>query len=85
MTGGNDGGAPAWAFEQRQLAAKWHHDRGAALDRLWTYFYGIGGDADPFTVDAYLHEIGSLPPSQISLLALAMHEIDHESLWGSRD
>jgi hypothetical protein len=85
MTGGNDGGAPAWASEQRLLAAQWHRDRGAALDRLWTYFYGIGGDADQFTVDAYLHEIGSLPPSQISLLALAMNEIDHESPSGSRD
>lgn len=74
---------PEWASAQRRFAATWYRDGGTALARVWTYFYGIGGDADEVAIDAYLHELGELPPAQMTLLALAMQELDTERMAGT--
>ncbi|WP_284991771.1 hypothetical protein [Arthrobacter sp. efr-133-TYG-120] len=71
---------PEWASAQRRSAAEWYRDGRTALAGVWAYFYGIGGDVDEMAVDAYLHELGELPPSQMNLLALAMRELDTEAM-----
>ncbi|MEW1820365.1 hypothetical protein AB0323_06155 [Arthrobacter sp. NPDC080031] len=76
-------GIPERASEQRRCAAVWYRDGSTGLARLWTYFYGIGGDADEMALDAYLHELGDLPPSQMNLLALAIQEMDAEGTAGT--
>lgn len=49
----------------------------AGIDRtyLWLYYFGIGGDASEFEVDAYLHHSVLLPRLQRDLLAHAANEI----------
>lgn len=69
---------PGRASGQRRSAAAWYRDGATGLGSLWTYFYGIGGDADEVALDAYLHELGGLPASQMDLLGVAMQEIDDE-------
>ncbi|GAA5200817.1 hypothetical protein GCM10023346_43810 [Arthrobacter gyeryongensis] len=76
-------GHPEWASAQRRFAAEWYRDGHMPLDGVWSYFYGIGGDADEFSIDAYLHELGELPPSQMKLLAFAMQEINAERMADS--
>ncbi len=68
-----------WAAEQRRTAATWFREGSAGLGKVWMYFYGLGGEADELTLDAYLHELGGLPPLQARLLAIAMREMDSES------
>jgi hypothetical protein len=64
--------------EQRRFVAEQFRDGNTSLGRLWAYYFGIGGDADELALDAYVHELGELPPVQISLLALAMNEMADE-------
>lgn len=68
-------GRREWASEQRRSAAERFRDGEASLGRLWAYYYGIGGDADELALDAYVHELGELPPLQANILALAMNEM----------
>lgn len=74
---------PAWVAAQRSLAASWYHEGSTSLTGVWTYFFGLGGDADEVAIDAYLHELGELPPSQMNLLALAIWELDMEGTTGT--
>ena len=73
---GHGGGREQRCCRRKRLyITKQFHARGTTLTRLWTYYWGIGGDLDEIALDAYLHGLGDLPPGQISLLALAIREI----------
>ncbi|WP_442543329.1 hypothetical protein ACSBOX_16020 [Arthrobacter sp. KN11-1C] len=76
-------GLPEWASAQRRIAAKWYLEGNTGLAGVWTYFFGLGGDVDEVAIDAYLHELGELPPSQMNLLALAMQELDTDRMADS--
>ena len=52
---------PADPTQQRREAALWYQGRHPGLRRFWTYYYGIGGEADELDLDAYLHELVHLP------------------------
>lgn len=50
-------------------------DTDLPLDKLWIYYYGIGGDIDEVSLDAYLHEALDIPAAQVNLIATAMTEM----------
>lgn len=61
-----------------------HRGKGAAqrfreadlpLEKLWTYYYGIGGDIDEMSLDAYLHDALDIPTAQVELISAAMTEM----------
>jgi hypothetical protein len=74
-------GADGWnhpdpaAAEQRRKASRRFHDTELPLQKLWTYYYGIGGDIDEVSLDAYLHEALDIPAAQVELIAAAMTEM----------
>ncbi|TQJ38452.1 hypothetical protein FBY33_0449 [Arthrobacter sp. SLBN-112] len=63
------------ADEQRHGAARRFQDTGVPLLKLWTYYYGIGGDVDELSLDAYLNEALHLPAAQVGLVNTAMTEL----------
>ena len=63
------------AEEQRRGAAQRFRDTDLPLQKLWTYYYGIGGDIDEVSLDAYLHEALDIPAAQVDLIAAAMTEM----------
>ncbi|WP_317616729.1 hypothetical protein [Arthrobacter sp. NamB2] len=42
---------------------------------LWLHYFGLGGDAGEYEVEAYLHGSFTLPPLQRDLLAQAANEL----------
>jgi hypothetical protein len=66
---------PDWAGEECNGTAQRFRDADLALDKLWIYYYGIGGDIDEVSLDAYLHDALDIPASQVSLIATAMTEM----------
>lgn len=61
-----------------------HHSKGAAqrfreadlpLEKLWMYYYGIGGDIDEMSLDAFLHDALDIPAAQVELISAAMTEM----------
>ncbi len=42
---------------------------------LWLHYFGLGGDAGEYEVEAYLHGSFTLPPLQRDLLAHAANEL----------
>ena len=63
------------AAEQRRGAAQRFRDTELPLVKLWTYYYGIGGDIDEVSLDAYLNEALDLPSAQVGLITTAMAEM----------
>ena len=63
------------ADEERRGAAKRFRDADVPLIKLWAYYYGIGGNVDELSLDAYLHEALRLPPAQVGLIDTAMKEL----------
>ncbi|MBT2567833.1 hypothetical protein J7I84_15260 [Arthrobacter sp. ISL-85] len=63
------------ADEQRRGAARRFRDAQVPLIKLWTYYYGLGGDADELSLDAYLNEALHLPAAQVGLITTAMTEL----------
>jgi hypothetical protein len=61
--------------EQGKGAAQRFREADLSLNKLWTYYYGIGGDIDEMSLDAYLHDALDIPPAQAGLVATAMTEI----------
>ncbi|MFJ6002892.1 hypothetical protein [Arthrobacter sp. NPDC092385] len=51
--------------------------RHAQIDasELWLHYFGLGGDAGEYEVEAYLHGSFTLPPLQRDLLAHAANEL----------
>jgi hypothetical protein len=45
-----------------------------SVDDLWLRYFGLGGDAGRFEIDAYLNGAIALPPMQHDLLAHAINE-----------
>lgn len=62
------------ADEHRRMAARRFRDAQVPLIELWTYYYGIGGDVDELSLDAYLNEALHLPAAQVGLVTAAMNE-----------
>ena len=44
------------------------------INEMWLRYFGLGGEADHFEVDAYLNEAITLPPLQHDILAHAINE-----------
>lgn len=63
------------ADEQRKDVARRFRACEIPIMRLWTYYYGLGGDADEMSLDAYLNEALYLPAAQVGLIATAMREL----------
>ncbi|GGH99839.1 hypothetical protein ACFFGR_01805 [Arthrobacter liuii] len=59
---------------QRRTAARRFRDASVPLIELWTYYYGLGGDVDEMSLDAYLNEALRLPAAQVGLITTAMNE-----------
>ncbi|MEE9096345.1 hypothetical protein [Pseudarthrobacter phenanthrenivorans] len=71
--GGRD--QPLGADEQRKDVARRFRAAQVPMIRLWTYYYGLGGDADEMSLDAYLNEALHLPVAQAGLIATALREL----------
>jgi hypothetical protein len=69
---------PGWAAEQRRGAAARFRKTDLPLAKLWSYYYGIGGEIDEMSMDAYLHEALDIPPAQVSLISTAMTELTED-------
>lgn len=48
---------------------------GIESSELWLHYFGLGGDAGEYEVEAYLHGSFTLPPLQRDLLAHAANEL----------
>lgn len=73
---GTDGpDQPDRAGEEPMGTARRFRDADLALDKLWIYYYGIGGDIDEVSLDAYLHDALDIPATQVNLIATAMTEL----------
>ena len=66
---------PDRASEEPKGTARRFRDADLALDKLWIYYYGIGGDIDEVSLDAYLHDALDIPATQVNLIATAMTEL----------
>ena len=66
---------PGEVPDPRKLAATCYRNGNLNLTGLWTYYYGIGGNADELVLDAYLHEMMELPRLQMDLIHTAIEEI----------
>ena len=71
---------PGDEADLRHFAATRYRNGNINLMGLWTYYYGIGGNADEMALDAYLHEMMELPPLQLELVHTAIEEITAEGL-----
>lgn len=69
------GEEPDWAAEEGQGAVQRFRDTDLPLGKLWTYYYGIGGDLDEMSLDAFLHEALDIPAAQMGLIATAITEL----------
>ena len=45
-----------------------------SVDELWLRYFGLGGEAGRFELDAYLNGAIALPPSQHDIVAHAINE-----------
>jgi hypothetical protein len=45
-----------------------------SVDEMWLRFFGLGGEADRFELDAYLNGAITLPPIEHDILAHAINE-----------
>ncbi|GAB3526787.1 hypothetical protein [Arthrobacter monumenti] len=64
--------------EQRRLLLIAVRHSGISVGQLWLRYFGIGGDAGEYEVDAYLHGSYNLPALQRDLLAHAVNEMIDE-------
>ncbi|TLM71303.1 hypothetical protein [Pseudarthrobacter sp. NamB4] len=71
---------PNDADRLRRGAAQRFKEAELPLAKLWTYYYGIGGDLDEMSLDAYLHEALDIPAVQVTLVATAMAEMTEGDL-----
>ncbi|QDG89692.1 hypothetical protein [Pseudarthrobacter sp. NIBRBAC000502770] len=66
------------ADQQRKDVARRFRNTQVPMIKLWTYYYGLGGDADEMSLDAYLNEALHLPAAQVGLIATAMRELSED-------
>ncbi|XAS72481.1 hypothetical protein VUN82_01085 [Micrococcaceae bacterium Sec5.1] len=62
-------------LDQRQQATDRFRTGNVSLNSLWTYYFGIGGDADELVLDAYLNGLLVLAPGQMELVDTAFREL----------
>ncbi len=62
-------------YDQRRQAADRFRNGNVSLNSLWTYYFGIGGDADELVLDAYLNGLLVLAPGQMELVDTAFREL----------
>lgn len=74
-TGAGGPEQPDRAVELRQGTAQRFRNTDLPLEKLWMYYYGIGGDIDEISLDAYLHEALDIPAAQVGLIAAAISEM----------
>ncbi len=65
-------------FDQRLQASCRFQIGNISLDRLWTYYFGIGGNADELALEAYLNELLALAPGQMQLVDTALTELSSD-------
>ncbi|MGO4588160.1 hypothetical protein [Paenarthrobacter sp. 2TAF44] len=51
-------------LDQRKQATDRFRTGNVSLNSLWTYYFGIGGDADELVLDAYLNGLLVLAPGR---------------------
>jgi hypothetical protein len=61
--------------EQRAMTLAAIREAGFTVTDVWTYYFSLGGGADEYEVDAYLHGMMSLTSLQCDLLAHAVNEM----------
>ncbi|WP_336714842.1 hypothetical protein [Arthrobacter sp. USHLN218] len=61
--------------EQARLLVLAIEQAGISAGQLWLRYFGLGGSAGEYEVEAYLHELHSLPALQRDLLAHAANEL----------
>ena len=66
---------PDFGPAPRDAAVAQFRQADLTLPELWTYYYGIGGNADEVVLDAYLNDMLELPPLQATLLHTAIQEM----------
>lgn len=66
VTCGNEGRHEL--FEEARRRGEW------TITDLWVQYLAVGGGLDLFSVEAYLHGLSFLPPSEQNLLATALNE-----------
>lgn len=54
------------------LAAR---EAGLAADDLWLHYFSVGGNLQPFELEAYLHGMYPLPVGERNTIALALNEL----------
>lgn len=69
---------PDRAAQERKGAARRYRTTDLPLEKLWIYYYGIGGDLDEVSLDAYLHDALDIPAAQLHLIDTAMMEMMDE-------
>lgn len=65
---------PDHEYQRIHLLRAIRHAQIEASD-LWLHYFGLGGDAGEYEVEAYLHGSFTLPPLQRDLLAHAANEL----------
>ena len=66
------------ATAQRRETARQFRQAELPLTKLWTYYYGIGGDVDELSLEGYLWEALHLPAIEVGLIVTALAELTRE-------
>lgn len=51
------------------------HQAGLTIRSVWIHYLSIGGNADEFELDAYLHGSMELPPVNRNMVSYAVNEL----------
>ncbi|MEU4746264.1 hypothetical protein AB0G02_38185, partial [Actinosynnema sp. NPDC023658] len=62
------------ASEQQRTLTLAFKRAGLTVEELWVRYFGLGGDAGPIDIDAYVHGLAGLDPFQRDILAHAVNE-----------
>ena len=60
--------------DHHQVLESGRRQAGCAVEQLWVQYLGLGGGADLFTLDAFLHGACPLPPAEQDILANVINE-----------
>lgn len=64
--------------EQRRLTLRAVLTSGLRLQEVWLRYFSLTGNADEYTMDAYLHGLIVLPLMDCDILAIAVNELIDE-------
>ena len=60
--------------DHHQVLESGRRRAGCAVQQLWVLYLGLGGGADLFTLEAFLHGACALPPAEQDILANVINE-----------